>query len=66
MYHPNLIQMPDGTWRCVFQVNDYANQFAVAYSADLVKWQPQDYPYMEGVEQLYRSCVVVRCGNGCL
>ena len=35
----NLIQMPDGTWRCVFQVNDYANQFAVAYSADLVKWR---------------------------
>ena len=29
MYNPNLIQMPDGTWRCVFQVNDYANQFAV-------------------------------------
>ena len=45
--------MPDGTWRCVFQVNDYANQFAVAYSADLVKWQPQDYPYMEGVN----SCI---------
>ena len=53
MYHPNLIQMPDGTWRCVFQVNDYANQFAVAYSADLVKWRPQDYPYMEGVN----SCI---------
>ncbi len=45
--------MPDGTWRCVFQVNDYANQFAVAYSTDLVKWQPQDYPYMEGVN----SCI---------
>ena len=53
MYNPNLIQMPDGTWRCVFQVNDYANQFAVAYSTDLVKWQPQDYPYMEGVN----SCI---------
>ena len=49
MYHPNLTRMPDGTWRCVFQVNDYANQFAVAYSTDLVKWRPQDYPYMEGV-----------------
>ena len=53
MYNPNLIQMPDGTWRCVFQVNDYANRFAVAYSTDLVKWQPQDYPYMEGVN----SCI---------
>ena len=53
MYNPNLMQMPDGTWRCVFQVNDYANQFAVAYSEDLVKWRPQDYPYMEGVN----SCI---------
>lgn len=49
MYNPNLTRMPDGTWCCVFQVNDHANQFAVTRSADLVKWQPQDYPYMEGV-----------------
>ncbi len=49
MYNPTLVQMPDGTWRCVFQVNDYTNQFAVAYSTDLVKWQPQDYPFMDGV-----------------
>lgn len=49
MYNPNLIRMADGTWRCVFQVNDRANQFAVALSNDLVKWRPQDYPYMEGV-----------------
>ncbi|MCD8318625.1 MAG: carbohydrate binding domain-containing protein, partial [Paraprevotella sp.] len=53
MYHPDLIRMPDGTWRCVFQLNDHSNQFAVAYSEDLVKWRPQDYPYMEGVS----SCI---------
>lgn len=53
MYHPDLLRMPDGTWRCVFQVNDYSNQFAIAYSADLIKWRPQDYPYMEGVS----SCI---------
>lgn len=53
MYNPHLIRVPDGTWRCVFQVNDYANQFAVAYSTDLIKWRPQDYPYMEGVN----SCI---------
>ncbi len=53
MYHPTLTRMPDGTWRCVFQVNDRANQFAVAYTKDLVKWHPQDYPYMEGVN----SCI---------
>ena len=39
MYNPHLIRVPDGTWRCVFQVNDYANQFAVAYSTDLIKWK---------------------------
>lgn len=49
MYHPYLMKTPDGMWRCVFQVNDYANQFAVAESKDLVLWQPQDYPYIEGV-----------------
>ena len=49
MFHPNLLRMADGTWRCVFQVNDNVNQFAVAYSKDLIKWQPQDYPFMEGV-----------------
>lgn len=49
MYNPTLVQMPDGTWRCVFQVNDRVNQFAVASSTDLVKWMPQDYPLMEGV-----------------
>ena len=49
MYNPYLIRTKDGVWRCVFQVNDYSNQFAVAESRDLVLWQPQDYPYMEGV-----------------
>lgn len=49
MYNPYLIRTEDGMWRCVFQVNDYSNQFAVAESRDLVLWQPQDYPHMEGV-----------------
>ena len=49
MYNPYLVKTPDGMWRCVFQVNDFSNQFAVAESKDLVLWQPQDYPYMEGV-----------------
>lgn len=53
MYNPNLLRMPDGTWRCVFQVNDYTNQFAVAETEDLLHWIPQDYPMMEGVS----SCI---------
>ena len=53
MYNPNMLRMPDGTWRCVFEVNNFTNQFAVAYTRDLMKWRPQDYPYMEGVS----SCI---------
>lgn len=49
MYNPNLLRMPDGTWCCVFQVNDYTNQFAVTVTDDLLHWAPQDYPLMEGV-----------------
>ncbi len=44
MYHPSLCRAQDGTWRLVFQVNDYAPLFAAAYSRDLITWRPQDYP----------------------
>ncbi len=53
MYNADMIRMSDGTWRCVFQVGGDVNQFAVAYTADLIKWRPQDYPIMEGVS----SCI---------
>ena len=49
MYNPYLLRMPDGTWRCVFQLNDRTNRFAVAESEDLLHWRPQDYPEMKGV-----------------
>lgn len=53
MYSPNLYRMPDGTWRCVFQVSEHTNQFAVASTEDLLHWIPQDYPVMEGVSSCY-------------
>ena len=46
MYHPNLVRASDGTWRAVWQLNDYAPCFAAAYSPDLITWRPQDYPRM--------------------
>ena len=46
MYHPSICRATDGTWRLVFQVNDHAPLFAVAYSRDLINWRPQDYPVM--------------------
>lgn len=51
MFHPCLLPSPDGLWRCVWQVGDRNNQFAVTYTPDFVSWQPQDYPVMDGVEQ---------------
>ncbi len=49
MYNPYLVKTSDGVWHCVFQVNGYSNQFAVAESRDLVLWKPQDYSVMQGV-----------------
>lgn len=46
MYHPYVLHANDGTWRLVFQVNDYSPCFAAAYSEDLITWRPQDYPRM--------------------
>ena len=46
MIHPSLTRALDGTWRLVFQVNDFAPVFGAAYSRDLITWRPQDYPVM--------------------
>lgn len=63
MYNPYVVKTPDGIWRCVFQVNDYSNQFAVAESRDLVLWQPQDYPSMQGVSSCLEPVVTYDEGN---
>lgn len=44
MFHPFVAQAHDGTWRALWQVNDHAPAFAVAWSDDLINWRPQDYP----------------------
>lgn len=46
MYSPFISQLPEGGYAAVFQVNDVAPCFAVAWSEDLVTWRPQDYPRM--------------------
>ena len=48
MYNPYILRAKDGTWRAVFQVNDFAPCFAAVYSDDLITWRPQDYPRMSG------------------
>ena len=46
MYSPCITRLEEGGYAAVFQVNDYAPCFAVAWSADLITWRPQDYPHM--------------------
>ena len=46
MYSPFITRLESGGYAVVFQVNDYSPCFAVAWSADLVTWRPQDYPRM--------------------
>ena len=62
MYSPFVAELPTGGYAAVFQVNDYAPCFAVAYSDDLITWRPQDYPKMS-----VKGCIapVIRNdGNG--
>lgn len=46
MYAPFICRLDEGGYASVFQVNDYSPCFAVAWSADLITWRPQDYPRM--------------------
>ena len=46
MFSEFALPLEEGGYAAVFQVNDVAPCFAVAYSEDLVTWRPQDYPQM--------------------
>ena len=45
MYSPYIAKI-GSAYVCVFEVNQSAPCFAVAYSEDMVTWRPQDYPRM--------------------
>ncbi len=44
MVAPYLFQSPDGTWHCVWSLNDHIGAFAHSESKDLIYWLPQTYP----------------------
>jgi alpha-L-arabinofuranosidase len=44
MITPFLFQNQDGTWRCIWSLNEKDGAFAHAESKDLVYWKPQSYP----------------------
>ena len=61
MFSEYAIALDEGGYAAVFQVNDVAPCFAVAYSEDLTTWRPQDYPRMS--HQGVVAPVIVRNGN---
>lgn len=61
MFSEFAVALEEGGYAAVFQVNDYAPCFAVAYSEDLVTWRPQDYPQMS--HQGVIAPVIVRNGT---
>lgn len=63
MYSPHIIQLSSGGYAAVFQVNDYAPCFAVAYSDDMLTWRPQDYPRMS-VQGCYAPIIAKNANKG--
>lgn len=61
MFSEYALPLEEGGFAAVFQVNDVAPCFAVAYSDDLVTWRPQDYPQMS--HQGVLAPVIVRNGK---
>ncbi|MBP5771400.1 MAG: alpha-L-arabinofuranosidase [Bacteroidaceae bacterium] len=52
MHTPILRRESDGKWALIFRVNDRVRQFAISSSSDLIHWKPQDYPYLQRVEDV--------------
>lgn len=44
MITPFLFHSPDGTWHCIWSLNNHVGAFAHAESKDLIYWLPQTYP----------------------
>ena len=61
MFSEFAVALEEGGYAAVFQVNDIAPCFAVAYSEDLMTWRPQDYPQMS--HQGVIAPVIVRNGE---
>lgn len=44
MLNPFLFHRPDGSWQCVWSINERDPAFASTTSNDLINWKPQNYP----------------------
>ena len=52
MNAPCVIRDAEGTWHCVWSLNDRENTFAHAASPDLIYWGRQTYPFIDTPECL--------------
>lgn len=43
MLSPFLLQGPEGSWKCVWSLNERDNAIAITTSNDLINWKPQNY-----------------------
>ena len=62
MYSPSMVRGSNGTWYCVWALNDRNAQFAVTSTPDLFNWKPQDYPKSKEGENVVDP--VLECSDG--
>lgn len=52
MINPYLVQGPEGSWHCIWSLNEREPLVAHAASKDLVFWERQSYPLVKGTNCL--------------
>jgi len=57
MINPYLVQGPEGSWHCVWSLNEREPLFAHAASKDLVFWERQSYPLVKEETNCLRPVV---------
>ncbi len=57
MMHPYLLPGPDGTWHCVWQLNNQEPIFAHVASNDLIEWGRQTYPMVNESKNCFQPVI---------
>lgn len=64
MITPFLLLAPDGTWHCVWSLNETHGTFAHTESKDLVYWKPQTYPIVMENNNCIETEISYRANTG--
>ncbi|MBQ0020723.1 MAG: carbohydrate binding domain-containing protein [Bacteroidales bacterium] len=57
LFFPSMAKGKNGEYALVFQVNTRNNQLGITTTSNFVKWRPQDFPYIKGVQQCLRPVI---------